>query len=169
MPRAHGVRSLPACRAITLTTICVTTQRAETSGETTRVHALFKATIWRTWVLDGCAGRHRAGDSPVRGLALSKRGYTGAICARARPEHVFQASRANAKISLSDQRHESRQRRTRVLDGCVLVWDGARKERMHKAFSPSEGMQVLHSSTNLLEEFGLCLLAAHIQATMLIQ
>jgi hypothetical protein len=39
-----GGRSLPACRAITLTTICVTTQRAETSGETTRVHALFKAT-----------------------------------------------------------------------------------------------------------------------------
>ena len=55
----------------------------------------------------------------MRGLALSKRGYTGAICARARPEHVFQASGANAKISLSDQRHESRQRRTRVLDGCV--------------------------------------------------
>ena len=114
-----GGRSLLACHATTLTTICVTTQRGERSDETTRVHATFKATRWRTWALDDCAGRHRAGDLPVRSLALSKRGYTGAICARARPEHVFQASRANAKISLSDQRHEPRRRRTIVLVGCL--------------------------------------------------
>ena len=55
----------------------------------------------------------------MRGLALSKRGGTGPICARARPEHVFQASQANAKIGLSDQHHEPRRRRTRMLDGCV--------------------------------------------------
>ena len=55
----------------------------------------------------------------MRGLVLSKRGETGSICTRARPEHVFQASQANAKIGLSDQRHESRRRRTRVLYDCV--------------------------------------------------
>ena len=67
----------------------------------------------------------------MRGLVLSKRGETGSICTRARPEHVFQASQANAKIGLSDQRHESWSQGEGAR-GCVMtVWDGARKERMH--------------------------------------
>ena len=87
----------------------------------------------------------------MRGLALSKRGGTGPICARARPEHVFQASRANAKISLSDQP-------TSLGEGarlCLLAaWDGARRENMHtRSLTPSEALD----AASLALEHDLCM------------
>ena len=91
----------------------------------------------------------------MRSQVLSKRGYTGPICTRARPLHVFQASQANAKIGLSDQRHESRRRHTRVLEGRV----GRGKEGdMHtRSLTPSNAMDAASSALehNLSMWFGI--------------
>ena len=87
----------------------------------------------------------------MRGLVLSKRGYTGAICARARPEHVFQASRATRKSA-------SRINATSLGEGarlCLLAaWDGARRENMHtRSLAPSEALD----AASLALEHDLCM------------